>query len=104
MFKPVLVCATLVMMAIANPVNAQQSPPTSEKAKQIEALVDLIAEHLPAGDRHTRRKAAIGIFAVMMGALQLARAVPDKGLSDQILESGIDAALSLAREFSCFPL
>jgi len=39
MFKPVLVCATLVMMAIANPVNAQQSPPTSEKAKQIEALV-----------------------------------------------------------------
>ena len=39
MFKQVLVCTAFVTMAMVNPVNAQQSPPTSEKAKQIEALV-----------------------------------------------------------------
>lgn len=35
----------------------------------------------------------------MMGELQLARAAPDKSLPGQILESGVDAALVLAREF-----
>ena len=40
MFNKVLVCTTLVTMAIANPVSSQQSPPTSEQAKRIEALVN----------------------------------------------------------------
>ena len=40
MFKHILVCTAFVMMAIVNPVIAQQSTPTSEKAKQIEALVN----------------------------------------------------------------
>ena len=43
MFKQLLVCAALVTMLMVNPVNAQQSPPTSEKAKQIEALVNKAA-------------------------------------------------------------
>ena len=43
MFKQVLVCTAFVTMAMVNPVNAQQSPPTSEKAKQIEALVNKAA-------------------------------------------------------------
>jgi len=40
MFKHILVCTAFVMMAIVNPVIAQQSTPTSEKAKQIEVLVN----------------------------------------------------------------
>ena len=43
MFKQLLFCAALVTMLMVNPVNAQQSPPTSEKAKQIEALVNKAA-------------------------------------------------------------
>ncbi len=45
MFKQflVLVCAALVAMLMVNPVNAQKSPPTSEKAKQIEAMVNKAA-------------------------------------------------------------
>ncbi|HZL98235.1 MAG TPA: hypothetical protein VFB91_05965 [Terriglobales bacterium] len=39
MFKQLLVCAALGTMLMVNSVNAQESPPTSEKAKQIEALV-----------------------------------------------------------------
>jgi cytochrome c len=43
MLKPILVCVALVAMAIVNSTNAQQSPPASEKAKQIEALVNKAA-------------------------------------------------------------
>ena len=39
MLKQVLVCTAFVMIAMVNPTIAQQSSPTSEKAKQIEALV-----------------------------------------------------------------
>jgi TetR/AcrR family transcriptional regulator, transcriptional repressor for nem operon len=52
---------------------------------------------LPAPDHAARRRAAIAIFGMMMGTLQLARVVPDRQLSDQILASGIDAALALGR-------
>jgi ureidoacrylate peracid hydrolase len=38
MFEKVLVCTALVTMAMANPISSQQSPPTSEQAKRIEAL------------------------------------------------------------------
>jgi TetR/AcrR family transcriptional regulator, transcriptional repressor for nem operon len=34
---------------------------------------------------------------MMVGTLQLARAVNDKQLSDEILENGLAAALALAR-------
>jgi len=43
MLKQVLVCTAFVMMAMVNPLIAQQSAPTSEKAKQIEVLVDKAA-------------------------------------------------------------
>ena len=43
MYKQILVCTMFVMMAMVNPVIAQQSAPTSEKAKQIEALVNKAA-------------------------------------------------------------
>jgi cytochrome c len=46
MFKQVLMCAALVTMVMVNLVNAQESPPTSEKAKQIEALVNKAAVQL----------------------------------------------------------
>jgi cytochrome c len=43
MFKKVLVCTALITMAMANPVSSQQSPPTSEEAKRIEAMVNKAA-------------------------------------------------------------
>ena len=86
--------------ALASEIARHAQPTRAAFTEKIEAIVNLIAEQLPAGDEHIRRKAAIGIFSVMMGALQLARAAPDKNLSNQILESGIDAALRLARGFN----
>jgi TetR/AcrR family transcriptional regulator, transcriptional repressor for nem operon len=64
---------------------------------KLDRLLELIGAHLPSGDAISRRRTAIGIFAVMMGALQLARAEPNPTRSKQILESGIDAALTLGR-------
>ena len=39
MLKQVFVCTAFVMIVMVNPTIAQQSAPTSEKAKQVEALV-----------------------------------------------------------------
>jgi len=43
MFKKVLVCTALFAMVMANSVSSQQSPPTSEQAKRIEAMVNKAA-------------------------------------------------------------
>jgi cytochrome c len=43
MFKKILVCTALVMMAMVSLVSSQQSPPASEQAKRIEAMVDKAA-------------------------------------------------------------
>jgi AcrR family transcriptional regulator len=43
-----------------------------------------------------KRRTAIGIFATLVGALQMARTVENETLSDEILEAGIASALTLA--------
>jgi TetR/AcrR family transcriptional repressor of nem operon len=64
---------------------------------KVEGLLARIAAQLPAGASAERRlETAIGIFGVMSGTLQLARAVTNEAMSDKILESGIAAALKLA--------
>ncbi len=44
-----------------------------------------------------KRKIAVGIFSTLVGAMQMARAVNDPELSEEILEAGIASALTLAR-------
>jgi cytochrome c len=51
MLKQVLVYTAFVVMAMVNPVFAQQSAPTSEKAKQIEALVNKAAAQIESKGR-----------------------------------------------------
>jgi cytochrome c len=43
MLKQLILVIALTAMAIANPANAQQSPPTSQQAKRIEALANKAA-------------------------------------------------------------
>ena len=91
---PELGCATAALIAEI----ARHEPET--RAAFTVRLVELLGQFeaaLPAAltpEQKTRR--AIGIFACMMGALQMARAVTDPALSDKILQSGIEAALALA--------
>jgi AcrR family transcriptional regulator len=68
-----------------------------EVTASLERLLGILEKKLPEGTPH-RRKKAIGIFSTMLGALQLARTVSDKKLSDQIIEAGIESALNLAKK------
>jgi TetR/AcrR family transcriptional repressor of nem operon len=77
---------------------ARHDPPTRAAfGAGVETFLARLQSHLPAAlcDADKRRR-AIGILAVMLGALQLSRVVVDADASDEILQSGIEAALRLA--------
>jgi TetR/AcrR family transcriptional regulator, transcriptional repressor for nem operon len=75
-------------------------PATTRRAftGKISGLIALIAARLRKGSADERRRTATAIHNLMVGALQMARAVSDRELSDDILEGAIDAALKLAGE------
>jgi TetR/AcrR family transcriptional regulator, transcriptional repressor for nem operon len=56
-------------------------------AEQVQALVDGLAQHLPAGGIVPRRPLAIGLVALMYGGLSLSRAVKGTQLSDEVLRA-----------------
>ena len=63
---------------------------------KVAGMVELLAAQIGAGSAAERRRKAVAIYGMMVGTLQLARAVNDKQLSDEILQGGVDAALALA--------
>jgi TetR/AcrR family transcriptional repressor of nem operon len=63
---------------------------------KVSTFIELIATQIQAGSVEARRRNAVAIYGLMVGTLQLARAVNDKKLSGEILESGVTAALALA--------
>ena len=65
---------------------------------KISDIVALMAEQIRQGTAEERRSKAITIYSTMVGALQLARAVNDKQLSDEILENAVEAAITIANE------
>ena len=60
-----------------------------------EKILDVITEALPEPDHPDARKTAYGIFSVMIGALQLSRTFADPEQSQNVLDSGVRAALQL---------
>ena len=52
----------------------------------LRSQIDRVAQALPNIDAADRRRAAIGIWAAMVGAVILARAIDDTTLSDEVLE------------------
>ncbi len=58
-------------------------------------VIGLIAAGLDAGSEAERRRKAVAIYGLMVGTLQLARAVNDKRLSLEMLQSGADEAIAL---------
>jgi len=61
----------------------------------VQSIVDAIATHLSPHDPSAARTTALGLFTVLVATMQLARAVSDGKLSDDLLESGIRNALIL---------
>jgi len=59
------------------------------------AMVDDIAARLAPQDPSSARTKTLSVFALMVGTLQLSRALADRQLADQVLEQGIHNALTL---------
>jgi AcrR family transcriptional regulator len=58
-------------------------------------VIDDIAAHLAPQDPSSARTKVLGVYALMVGTLQLARALADRKLSDDLLEQGIRNALTV---------
>ncbi len=60
------------------------------------SMIDAIARHLDDGDAQLARERAIGLFTLVVGALQAARAITDATLSDGILAATYTNAMTIA--------
>jgi len=59
------------------------------------AIIEDAATRLAPEDPHSARVQALGVFALMVGTLQVSRALADQRLGDAVLEQGIQNALAL---------
>jgi TetR/AcrR family transcriptional repressor of nem operon len=66
---------------------------------EVMGVVDDIAFRLDPTDIEAARADALTVFGLMVGTLQLARALTDRHLSDQLLARGVETALKLLDEF-----
>ena len=62
---------------------------------ELMGVIDDIASRLDRTDVEVARKDALTVFGLMVGTLQLARALTDRDLSDQLLAHGVETALKL---------
>src|SRR6476661_6326657 len=62
---------------------------------ELMGVIDDIAVRLDPTDVEAARTDALTVFGLMVGTLQLARALTDHDLSDQLLAEGVDTALKL---------
>jgi TetR/AcrR family transcriptional regulator, transcriptional repressor for nem operon len=61
-------------------------------------VIDDIAARLEPTDVEAARTDALTLFGLMLGTLQLARALTDRNLSDQLLARGMETALKLLND------
>jgi TetR/AcrR family transcriptional repressor of nem operon len=83
--------------ALVSEIARQPNKTRRAYAERLSQILITLAANLPDGDRHARRRDALAMFAMMVGVLQLARAVPDKAQAEQMLTDGIEAALSMVK-------
>jgi TetR/AcrR family transcriptional repressor of nem operon len=74
-----------------------RSPESTKRAytEGLLGLVDAIAERLAPLDPGSARVQALTVFSLLVGTLEVSRALADRHLADEILEQGIKTALGL---------
>ncbi|UOP10232.1 TetR/AcrR family transcriptional regulator [Pseudomonas palleroniana] len=78
------------------PEIGRQPDPTKEAYEEgLVAYVRSLAELFPNPKSEHNQKRATAVFSLMAGTLQIARAVADPLLAEEILEGGVQAALIL---------
>ena len=80
------------------PEISRQSEPTRKAYEDgLLTYISALAAHLPDSGSAWSNRRAMAIFGLMAGTLQIARAIADKALAEDILEGGVEAALLLAK-------
>ena len=76
-----------------------RSPDATKRAYShgLLAVIDDVAARLGSDDPHWARMKTLGVFALMVGTLQVSRALANRQLADEVLEHGIQNALALMR-------
>ena len=67
---------------------------------ELMAEIDDIGSRLDPTDLEAARTDALTVLGLMVGALQLARALTDRDLSDRLLDQGAETALKMLDDFS----
>jgi TetR/AcrR family transcriptional repressor of nem operon len=81
---------------LAADVARQENPALRHSFTEgLRSLIDVLARAVPGRTKASRRERALARLAGMVGALILARAVDDAGLSDEILAT---ARVALGRD------
>jgi TetR/AcrR family transcriptional repressor of nem operon len=62
--------------------------------------IDDIATRLDPNDIEAARTNALTVFGLMVGTLQLARALTDRDLSDRLLDQGVATTLKMVEDFA----
>jgi len=87
-------CAGGCALAALAPEMGRQSEVTrTEIEKGLNQIFQMLNERLPIRRLQPCRTEAIAIYSLMIGALQLSRAVSSTEMSEEILRSGVEAAL-----------
>ncbi len=71
----------------------QSEATRTEIEKGLNQIFQMLNERLPIRRLQPCRTQAIAIYRLMIGALQLSRAVSSTEMSEEILKSGVEAAL-----------
>jgi TetR/AcrR family transcriptional repressor of nem operon len=72
-------------------------PKTTKRAytRGARAIVDEIAARMAPDDPQSARGQSLALFTMMVGTLQLSRALADRQFADEVLEQGVASALAL---------
>ena len=81
--------------ALIDEIGRSSHPVRQAYSEGMEAIVDDIAARLDLEDVLTARPQIVSVFALMVGTLQLSRAIADPHVSDAILDQGTRDALAL---------
>lgn len=84
--------------ALLSEIGRQPEPTRRAYENGLLPYIATLARHLPNPRSAASKRRAMAIFSLMVGTLQIARAVSDASLAESILEGGVEAALMLAKE------
>ncbi len=80
--------------ALLDEITRCEEPTRQAYTDSVLAFIDDIAARLAPHDPRSVRTKVLGIYAMMVGTLQLSRALADRQLADELLEQGVSNALA----------